>query len=127
VVGLTSPGNVAFCESLGCYSRVLTYDQLDQIAADTPCAYVDFAGNGALRLPSTPASRPCATAARLAAPMWTQLAGAKDLPGPRATLFFAPAQIKKRSTEWGGAELGKRLVTWPGRALPAGSTSPRPG
>ena len=40
----------------------------------------------------------------------TQLAGAKDLPGPRATLFFAPAQIKKRTTEWGGAELGKRLV-----------------
>ena len=24
VVGLTSPGNVAFCESLGCYHRVLT-------------------------------------------------------------------------------------------------------
>ena len=49
VVGLTSPGQVAFCESLGCYDRVLTYDQLDTLAADTPCVYVDFAGNGALR------------------------------------------------------------------------------
>ena len=29
VIGLTSPGNVAFCESLGCYSRVVTYDALD--------------------------------------------------------------------------------------------------
>ncbi|MBP7420434.1 MAG: DUF2855 family protein, partial [Burkholderiaceae bacterium] len=49
VIGLTSPANVAFCESLGCYDRVLTYDALDQIAADTPCVYVDFAGNGGLR------------------------------------------------------------------------------
>ena len=49
VIGLPSPANVAFCESLGCYDRVLTYDALDQIAADTPCVYVDFAGNGGLR------------------------------------------------------------------------------
>jgi hypothetical protein len=49
VVGLTSPGNIAFCESLGCYSRVLSYDQLDQIATDTPMVYVDFAGRPAPR------------------------------------------------------------------------------
>jgi hypothetical protein len=36
--------------------------------------------------------------------------GGKDLPGPKATLFFAPAQIKKRSTEWGPQGLGQRLV-----------------
>ena len=39
------------------------------------------------------------------------LAGARDLPGPRATLFFAPAQVKKRSADWGGAEFNRRLVT----------------
>ena len=49
VVGLTSPGNVEFCESLGCYHRVLTYDQLDQIAADAPSIYVDFAGSAPFR------------------------------------------------------------------------------
>ena len=49
VIGLTSPANVAFCESLGIYSRVITYDQLDQLPADTPCVYVDFAGSGPLR------------------------------------------------------------------------------
>ena len=27
-VGLTSPGNVAFCESLGCYDKVVTYDDM---------------------------------------------------------------------------------------------------
>jgi hypothetical protein len=35
---------------------------------------------------------------------------AVNLPGPRATLFFAPAQIKKRAAEWGGDGLGQRLV-----------------
>ena len=49
-VGLISKANVDFCESLGCYHRVLTYEQLDQIARDTPCAYIDFAGNSALRM-----------------------------------------------------------------------------
>ena len=109
-VGLTSPGNVAFCESLGCYSRVLTYDQLDQIGADTPCAYVDFAGNGGLRLQIHTRFTALRYSCSIGGTHVTQLAGAKDLPGPRATLFFAPAQIKKRTTEWGGAELGKRLV-----------------
>ena len=49
VIGLTSARNVGFCESLGCYSRVLTYDQLDATDAATPCIYVDFAGNAGLR------------------------------------------------------------------------------
>ncbi len=35
VIGLTAAVNQAFCESLGCYSRVLTDGQLDRIAADT--------------------------------------------------------------------------------------------
>jgi len=38
------------------------------------------------------------------------LGGSKGLAGPRAILFFAPAQIKKRIEEWGGAEFGKRMV-----------------
>ena len=37
------------------------------------------------------------------------MGGAKDLAGPPAVLFFAPAQIKKRSKEWGGSVLGQRL------------------
>ena len=49
IIGLTSAANAQFCEGLGCYHRVLTYDQLDQIASDAACAYVDFAGNAKLR------------------------------------------------------------------------------
>ncbi|WP_090132373.1 DUF2855 family protein [Limnohabitans sp. Rim11] len=31
-------------------------------------------------------------------------------PGPRATFFFAPAQVAKRSGEWGNAVLMQRII-----------------
>jgi hypothetical protein len=110
VVGLTSPGNVAFCESLGCYHRVLTYDQLNQIAADAPAIYVDFAGNAAFRKAVHTHCRGLKYSSSIGATHVSDMGGGKDLPGPKATLFFAPAQIKKRSAEWGPQVLGQRLV-----------------
>ena len=110
VVGLTSAGNVAFCESLGCYHRVLTYDQLDAIAPDAPSIYIDFAGNAPLRKAVHTHCKGLRYSCSIGATHISDLGGAKDLPGPKATLFFAPAQIKKRSEEWGGAVLGQRLV-----------------
>jgi hypothetical protein len=126
VVGLTSPGNLAFCQGLGCYSRVLSYDQLDALPADTPCVYVDFAGSGPLRQAVHTRFSRLAYSCSIGGTHVDELAGAKDLPGPRATLFFAPAQVKKRSSDWGPAEFGQRLVTaWHGfRAQVAGSNPP---
>ncbi|MEO7108263.1 MAG: DUF2855 family protein [Rhodoferax sp.] len=110
VVGLTSPGNVAFCESLGCYHRVLTYEQLDQIAADAPSIYVDFAGNAAFRKALHTHCKGLKYSSSIGATHVSDMGGAKDVPGPKATLFFAPAQIKKRSGDWGPQGLGQRLV-----------------
>jgi hypothetical protein len=110
VIGLTSPGNVAFCESLGCYSRVLTYEQLDQIAADRACIYIDFAGNAKLRHAIHSRFANLKYSCAIGGTHVSELGGGKDLPGPRATLFFAPAQIKKRSADWGKEGLGQRLV-----------------
>lgn len=110
VIGLTSSANVAFCESLGCYSRVLTYDQLNQISAEAACIYVDFAGNAGLRHAIHTRFANLKYSCSIGGTHVTQLGGAKDLPGPRATLFFAPAQIKKRSADWGAEGLGQRLV-----------------
>ncbi len=126
VVGLTSAANVAFCRSLGVYSRVLTYDQLEALPADTPCVYVDFAGNGALRQAVHTRFTKLAYSCSIGGTHVEQLAGARDLPGPRATLFFAPAQVKKRSADWGAAEFGQRLVAaWHGfRAQVSGSATP---
>lgn len=110
VVGLTSPANRAFCESLGCYSRVLSYDQLDRLPADTACVYTDFAGNAQLRRNLHTRFGNLKYSCSIGGTHVDQLGGAKDLPGPRPTLFFAPAQVKKRQADWGPAELGQRLV-----------------
>ena len=110
VVGLTSAANRAFCESLGCYTRVLAYDELEQIPGDIPCVYIDFAGNAPLRLRIHTRFPQLKYSCSIGGTHVGQLGGAKDLPGPRATLFFAPAQIKKRQGDWGPAEFGGRLV-----------------
>ena len=110
VVGLTSKANVAFCESLGCYSRVLSYDQLEVLDAGARCIYIDFAGNADLRRVIHTRFKNLKYSSSIGGTHVDQLGGAKDLPGPRATLFFAPAQIKKRSTDWGADALGQRLL-----------------
>jgi hypothetical protein len=113
VVGLTSPGNVAFCEGLGCYSRVLAYEQLGTLAPDTPCIYLDYAGNAALRERIHQHFLNLQYSCSIGGTHVGQLAGkgsAKSLAGPRATLFFAPAQLKKRLSDWGPGEFGERLA-----------------
>ncbi|MCM2288763.1 MAG: DUF2855 family protein [Sulfuritalea sp.] len=110
VVGLTSAANLEFCNSLGCYHRVLAYDQLDRIAADAACVYVDFAGNAALRKSIHGRFPNLKYSCSVGGTHVEQLGGARDLPGPRATLFFAPAQIKKRNADWGADGLGRRLL-----------------
>ena len=113
VVGLTSASNKAFCESLGCYDRVLAYEELDSLPPDMPCVYIDFAGNGGLRHAVHTRFTDLKYSASIGGTHVEQLAASgagKNTPGPRATLFFAPAQIKKRTAEWGGAEFGRRMV-----------------
>ena len=110
VIGLTSVANVAFCQSLGVYSRVLTYDQLDALPIDTPCVYVDFAGNGALRKAIHSRFTALAYSCSIGGTHVDQLAGARDLPGPRPVLFFAPAQAKKRHADWGAAGFNERMA-----------------
>jgi len=115
VVGLTSPANVEFCRSLGVYSRVLTYDQLDVLPADAPCVYIDFAGNATLRKAVHTRFARLAYSCSIGGTHVDQLAGGRDLPGPRPVLFFAPAQVKKRSADWGASEFNQRLVAaWHG-------------
>jgi len=110
VVGLTSAGNRAFCESLGCYHQVLAYDELDQLPESTACVYTDFAGNVDLRRQIHTRFTDLRYSCAIGGTHVENLGGAKDLPGPRPTLFFAPAQIKKRNADWGPQEFGRRLV-----------------
>lgn len=110
VIGLTSAANVAFCESLGVYHRVLRYDQLDAVAADRPCVYVDFAGSAPLRKAIHQRFGALAHSSAIGGTHVGELGGGKDLPGPRPVLFFAPAQAKKRHGDWGAAGFNQRLA-----------------
>ncbi|WP_010462830.1 DUF2855 family protein [Acidovorax radicis] len=111
VIGLTSPGNVAFCESLGCYSRVVTYDALEsQLDGATPSVYIDFAGSVGLRQRIHAHFTGLSYSCSVGASHVQDLGGAGQLPGPRPVMFFAPAQVKKRHTDWGAQGLNDRLV-----------------
>lgn len=109
-VGFTSAKNRAFCEGLGCYDRVLAYEDLAELDASTACVYVDFAGNAAFRAAVHEHLANLRYSCAVGGTHVTQLGGARELPGPRPTLFFAPAQAKKRQQDWGATELERRIV-----------------
>jgi hypothetical protein len=128
VIGLTSPRHVAFCESLRCYDRVIPYVDLSTLPADLPSVYVDFAGDKAVRRGVHEHFKALAYSCAIGATHLDGLGGAAGLPGPKPVMFFAPAQVKKRSAEWGQAVLNQRLVeAWQWFvAVVSGDTSPAP-
>jgi hypothetical protein len=128
VVGLTSPGHLAFSRSLACYGEVLAYDDVPMMEAAVPTVYVDFAGNAALRrrIHERFGDR-LAYSCSVGGTHWDELGAGSGLPGPRPTLFFAPAQVKKRSAAppagWGAAGLQQRLAeAWRAFMVPVDAT-----
>jgi Protein of unknown function (DUF2855) len=98
VLGLTSPANLAFTTELGCYDQTVLYANLGQLKADTPSVYVDFSGSVDLRKQlhqhfDAALKYSCS----IGATHWQNMGPAGHLPGPKPTLFFAPAQMAKRS------------------------------
>ncbi len=110
IVGLTSAGNRAFTESMGCYDDVHTYDELESLP-DRPTVYVDVAGDMALRLRI---HRHYGEALRYSCAVglahWDAPRPPEPLPGPKPEFFFAPAQIDKRLLDWGAAGYQQRLI-----------------
>lgn len=107
VVGLTSPGNRAFVESLQIYDQVILYDQLETgLDASQSCCFVDMAGNTGLT-------------ARLHLHLRDNLKSSNQvgfshfgqggetpeaLPGARPEFFFAPSWADQRIQEVGGGD-----------------------
>lgn len=115
VVGLTSASNRAFVERLGCYDRVVTYDEIaSQPMEDV--VYVDFAGSAEVRRAvhehyGDHLKYSCAVGMshREMNPP------GKGLPGAKPIFFFAPDRVVKRSKEWGRGGLETRLnAAWTG-------------
>ena len=113
VVGLTSAGNVAFTESLGCYDRVLPYEAADQLSPAAATAYLDFAGHARLRARIRHHLGERLVHEAVVGVTHQDQSGAQALGGPRRSVFFAPDQMRKRSADWGREGLDSRFaVAW---------------
>lgn len=111
VVGLTSPGNVAFVEGLGIVDQVVTYDDVAAIA-EVPSVFVDVAGNrDVLHAVHTHLGEHLRSSLTVGGTHWDHQTevDTSGLPGPEPVFFFAPAQIAKRTKDWGRDGLDARV------------------
>ncbi len=112
LIGLTSGSNKAYVESLGCYHKAVTYDELESLDPSVPTLYVDFSGNGELRqrihnhFKVTLVHDCYAGSAHSQDHISDQNL---DLAGPQPQAYFAPNQIRKRNADWGPAEVTRRF------------------
>ncbi len=98
-------------ELVGIYGRTVTYDEIGSLGGG-PATYVDIAGDGAVRLAvHTHFGEDLAYSMTVGVTHWEELgSGQGDLPGPAPTFFFAPTRVEKRSSDWGPAELERRVA-----------------
>jgi hypothetical protein len=114
VVGLTSPGNVAFVQATGLYATVATYDAIGPLALEGPVVFIDFAGDTVARSAvhhlvgdrllhsaTVGVTRHEARGVPSKAP----------LPGPRPAFFCAPDRFLERAKVVGGQTLNDEAAT----------------
>ena len=123
VIGLTSAPNVAFVQSLGCYDEVLTYDRITSLPASAPVAYVDMAGNSALRETlHRHFAEQMKYSGRVGLTHRSTEPNEPELPGAKPSWFFAPDHIRKRAREWGPGGVEQRFgAAWSGFAPKLGT------
>jgi hypothetical protein len=110
VIGLTSPRNVEFVESLGVYDKVVPYEEIDSLERE-PAVYVDMAGDAKVRSAvHGHYGDELKHSAAVGITHREDLGGGSELDGPRPVLFFAPDRLKKRNEDWGPAETNKRIA-----------------
>jgi hypothetical protein len=110
IIGLTAKANKAFVNELGCYDRVVDYADIDQLSAQDDSWLLDFAGNKPLIVNlqhhlSSHLSRMLFIGATDVQAQENKPEG--HLPGE---VFFAPAQVKKRTHEWGAEGFSQKYA-----------------
>ena len=109
VIGLTSERNRSFCERLGYYDQVVTYDRLATLPTATPTVFVDMAGDGKLLYGVHHHFHGALKySCIVGATHWDQRATQHELPGAKPQFFFAPTQMARRLKDWGGEVFGAR-------------------
>lgn len=113
VIGLTASTRRDYCERLGTYHRVLAYDEVELLEANRKVVYVDFAGRGELRRTVHTHFPKLMHDAAIGSTHHEHRAApgeARELPGPAATFFFAPGQVRKRLSDWGPVGFGEQMA-----------------
>jgi Protein of unknown function (DUF2855) len=112
LTGLTSAKNADFVQTLGCYDETVTYDGIATVDDSVPSIYVDFSGDAKLRaLIHAHFGENLLYDCFAGSTANTEfLKDDPDLPGPKPIFFFVATQIKKRSADWGAAELNRRIA-----------------
>ncbi len=111
VIGLTSQANKDFVTGLGCYDKVVTYEDVETLDTGAAAAFVDIAGNGSVRARLHHHFKGnLKYSCTVGASHWNQGADTGDLPGAKPMLFFAPAQGQKRNQDWGPAVFQERFM-----------------
>jgi hypothetical protein len=110
VVGLTSPRNVEFVESLEVYERTVPYEEIDSLDRD-PAVYVDMSGDAKVRSAvHEHFGDSLKHSASVGLTHREDLGGIRGLAGPKPIFFFAPTRLRKRAKEWGPEELNARVA-----------------
>lgn len=109
-IALTSAKHVEALEELECYDRVLSYEDLESIPSHVPTLLVDFAGNGVvLGQLHTMFGENLRYSCMVGGTHRDSSRAPSVLTGPKPEFFFAPAQIGKRTEDWGAAEVQRRI------------------
>lgn len=112
IVGLTSPGNVAFVERLNCCDDVVPYGEEARIDNGVKAAYIDMSGDA--RLTTALHERlgdNMVESAMVGLTHWESGGATDNLPGARPTFFFAPSHIARREAEWGPGVVMLKAMT----------------
>jgi hypothetical protein len=110
-IGLTSPRNKTFCEKVGDYDEVLTYDSIAAMGGSHPTVFVDMAGDGKLLHAIHHHFRDnLVYSCIVGATHWERRETQHQLPGAKPQFFFAPTHVQKRQKDWGPEAFGQRLA-----------------
>lgn len=122
IVALTSAGNRRFVEELDACDKVLSYDEIAQLAPE-PSVYVDMSGNGSVKQQvHAVLGRQLKHSAAVGISHWDQFQPQIELEGVKPEFFFAPAQIAKRREEWGPGVIEEEITkAWKRLASDAGT------
>ena len=117
IIGLTSPTNVEFVRSTGVYDEVIGYDALANLE-NVASVLVDMSGNrvvlGAVHAALGDNMRWCHN---VGLTHWDD-SDTKNSPEAekiirdRSAMFFAPAHIQRRASEWGAVEFNAKVAAF---------------